>query len=599
MNRRKIKTMKTKGVPVFVGIFLCLAIFGIISGLTTLYADDFYYATFFKNGFLGFLQENIRHYQVMNGRALVHLVDQFVLLFGTPLFAILNPAMLCCFFCFLGKTMFDEDKEKKHGFLLSSLALTLFLPQIVAKESLYWITGSMNYLFPFVLTVFAMFLQQRAALQGKTKWWYFLFCFLSGATTEQGGAASFVILTACAICTKLQNRKAAKEKICGFGPSLFALLGYLTVILSPGTLFRASYEGGPLFSRLGESFMALSALLMGKNGIVFYLAVLFLLVSILSALKKGLPRLFGLSLIPCLVFLGIGLQGKISPDFEMAPEASALFLCVAILACFLLSIGFLQIEGYKKAGLLLLGAMATQGVMLFAPSTYLRTLLPTMLFLTASIAFLCVVLFSGHKKAALLFLGALLLFAAAYIAPTVNGYWQNKKVALKNEASIKAYEENGCAEICVDIDSSYGYTMFYEDGFFTKYFYQYYNLPENPILYYGGAEYQKAYFNKERLTHPAVQKGDALYLPLASVAEKKGATLSWQGDTLTIEMDTRAFTLEENVLTVAHGSYFQDIKSKSTRYFGKIYWEKALLTEIFNVTVLEKDGAVYITENES
>ena len=59
----------------------------------TVYSDDYWYGTFFQDGFKGFLRHSWNHYQNTNGRVYVHLLIPILLLADTKLFALLSPIL--------------------------------------------------------------------------------------------------------------------------------------------------------------------------------------------------------------------------------------------------------------------------------------------------------------------------------------------------------------------------------------------------------------------------------------------------------------------------------------------------------------------------
>ena len=66
-----LHAMRSAGI---IQIAAALLLFGIVSGFICFYADDFYYATFFREGFVGFWQRTAEYYMTMNGRALIHFL---------------------------------------------------------------------------------------------------------------------------------------------------------------------------------------------------------------------------------------------------------------------------------------------------------------------------------------------------------------------------------------------------------------------------------------------------------------------------------------------------------------------------------------------
>ena len=134
--------------------------------------------------------------------------------------------------------------------------------------------------------------------------------------------------------------------------------------------------------------------------------------------------------------------------------------------------------------------------------------------------------------------------------------------------------------------------MFYDDGYFIQNFYQYYHLPDNPLLYYFSEDCPNLFYNGTRLTHPAKQSGQTVYLPLEPVVTALGGSLAWNGDVLTIRLNDAEVVCAENMLTFSGGHI--DLSGRTQRHFGKLYWEDRLLFEVFGITCT-KDAENQIT----
>lgn len=561
-------------------ILAALLLFGVVSGLTYFYADDFYYAIFFRGGLAEFWQRTAEHYRTMNGRALVHFIDEIVLMFGTKLFAVLSPFMLFSFFYCSAKTVLAApERTRKIYFILAGLAITMLLPMRVARETLFWITGSMNYLLPVCLAALAFYLHNRTIAAGKIRWFTLLLCFLCGATTEQGGAAACVLSASLAISEMVKKRKECRRGICGW-PLFFCILaGYATVLLAPGTFYRASYEGSFESGRLVQSFFALADSLMGKNGIAPYFIILFVLLAVLSLKERLLPKgLSGGFAVSCL--LAVFNFGWVS-----FPYASAVLFCICLLFAAVAAIAFLGSNIYRGTGCFLLAALAAQVVLIEAPSTYLRTMLPSIMLLTVCIASLFVRLTGMFKKGGMPIFGlGMLIFVLGVfcMTQTIDGYRSNREVIIENEKSVMDYEKNGFAEISTDITYPYAYNMFYEDGFFLNYFYEYYNLPERPVLYYLSKSSPEIFYDGMRLTHPAEKNGGSWYLPLEPVVTAAGGHLNWNGSLLAIQLGEQEAVCRRDTLFLSDGKAIA-LDNRTLRRFGKIYWDAGLFSDVFGI----------------
>ena len=168
------------------------------------------------------------------------------------------------------------------------------------------------------------------------------------------------------------------------------------------------------------------------------------------------------------------------------------------------------------------------------------------------------------------------------MVPTINGYRDNREVIKENENSVMEYGKNGYAEICTDIVYPYAYNMFYEDGYFLNYFYEYYNLPEKPVLYYLSKGSPEVIYNGTRLTHPAEKIGNSWYLPLEPVVTAAGGCLNWNGSVLVVRLGEKKAVYRRDTLFLSDGQTIA-MDNRTLRRFGKIYWDAGLFSDIFGI----------------
>lgn len=87
-----------------------MALLALLNSKITVYSDDYWYGTFFQNGFSGFLREMYQHYMQTNGRLYVHAIIPVVLLFDTKLFIFLSPVLLAALYAMGAKALNAELK---------------------------------------------------------------------------------------------------------------------------------------------------------------------------------------------------------------------------------------------------------------------------------------------------------------------------------------------------------------------------------------------------------------------------------------------------------------------------------------------------------
>lgn len=136
----------TKKNVSIIGIIIAILFLVMTTSMITLYSDDFYYISFFDGGFSEFVQNNINHYLNVNGRVLVHILDEICLNLGKIPYILTLVGMLLYIFYTSNKIILSFILPKdniKNNILYStclSMILFLFIDVCVLKETAFWIT---------------------------------------------------------------------------------------------------------------------------------------------------------------------------------------------------------------------------------------------------------------------------------------------------------------------------------------------------------------------------------------------------------------------------------------------------------------------------
>lgn len=111
--------------------------------------DDFMYGSFAHDGIL----KNVwSYYHTGNGRLWINVLDSALLFFDRYLYIILNPLFIIFFIWLLTKnvqwiTGQHYDKSNERMCFLRGIVLFTCLDVMCLRETVFWITGMMNYLF--------------------------------------------------------------------------------------------------------------------------------------------------------------------------------------------------------------------------------------------------------------------------------------------------------------------------------------------------------------------------------------------------------------------------------------------------------------------
>jgi len=211
-----------------------------------LYGDDFFYLRFTSHDFSYFLSRHIEHYRLANGRVIVHLLATAFLGIHPFFWRLFNSLMLFGIVFFGAKTAsFAKDGERAPELWPAILlaASIFFLDPVLTRQSVYWLTGSFNYVYPMLVLFLYWYLLTGYYRSGRHRRIMPVMAFLAGATTEQAGLMAFgltLILT-------LEKAMSEKRRP-GMGQIIILLsaaFGMLSVIASPSVFYRAAIEDAP------------------------------------------------------------------------------------------------------------------------------------------------------------------------------------------------------------------------------------------------------------------------------------------------------------------------------------------------------------------
>ncbi len=503
----------------------------------TLYSDDYYYSTFFYDGIAGFWAKTVDHYRTFNGRALVHFLAQVFLIFKTKLYAVVFPFVMAAAFYFARRVQCPDGAKFSPAAVALALGIFLALPVEYLNQSLCWISGSFNYCFPALL-VFAYLLFQKRAVSGNCLAAACVLGFLAGATTEQNGFAALAVGFLTVLCACLRGRRLWRGAL----PLCFVLAGYATVLLAPGTSNRIAVEGGldllsillhptvlmKYFTEIMRCFTGADA--QSPSAALLILAVMLLLACLPLIRRKKLLR-------P--LFLGIP-----------AAAAYGIALCMGHATVAALTVcGYLVLAGilllfdreWETSGVLLLGSLASIGIMVFTALGTYRTVVPTLIFLIAVTVRLGeeYLAFAADRlgncgEAWLLPSAALALVVCATVSlPTFIGYRQNHAVHVRNEAAIRGGIGTGEIVLCSDVTDLHRHTLMYEDGYFYTQFCASYRIPAGTVVHVEGKHYAHFPMTVGGVTLPqhAMMTQGVLYLPMVQVTDAVGGSCAWDFDT--------------------------------------------------------------------
>lgn len=522
--------LQTKGMPnkLFTGfsvLFLLFSVFltMLLLSQITVYSDDYCFGTFFEYGADTFCTNTADHYLHANGRILVHFLLELTLLGDIWIYFILCPVVVClCGFFLLRIGAAKPSFSDTCLMMAITLLLLVGLRTEILQTSLLWMSGSFNFILPMIFVLTAVFFYERDLQRGTVGAAAVIFSFLAGATTEQYGFFSCIALWGMWIMVLIRREKSYRRISL---PPLFAVVGYLTVLTAPGMWGRVNAETTGFWSFfepeiLHTRFEDVASLLFGFDG-CGTLIVLFCLVSAsLVFASRSYPKILCLG-YPVALLIAL-LNGTRIYDAGIVFFLYLVFVSVVLILK----------KDHTTEGCLLLGSIGTQILLLITSVYGLRT---------ASPLIFTVILFTGrfcyeilHDRSLVLHLLVLifvLIFSLYHFIPTFQGYAEAKTTIDRNLNAIEKGKENGEIHLDLDVDRIYGYTPFYEDGYFYQSFLRYYHIDtEKTTVCLEGENYPPLDLNGKQSPLPCVYNGDDVYLPLNSLVSAFGGKITKDGD---------------------------------------------------------------------
>ena len=310
--------------------YIIFAIFLLIHSLvcifTTYFGDDYYYAAFIKKGADYFLSENIFHYQYTNGRALVHLLDELLLgvsFWFWRIFNIVTVGLLIIGIAKIASRCYRADitsrKNEYSRAVIAASAIFGVIDLAILRQSVYWATGALNYLFPTTALVWFYYFYRRDFERFSGNWLLVIPAFFVAATTEQVSAAA-VLVSLCFIVSSVVVKRLA-PKPAYIASFVSSVAGFCTLYLSPGNSARTEYYPDfyalSLFERVRYNFRELTTVVLGRGGIGMIVCLAFILVIYVCVSKYILPNRDGKSARNISTGGAVSLSGKAIHDSKI------------------------------------------------------------------------------------------------------------------------------------------------------------------------------------------------------------------------------------------------------------------------------------------
>lgn len=527
-------------------VFFVLEAYSISTVVMT--GDDFYYASFLKNGSAYFFSENILHYMETNGRALVHVLDEIFLAMPlmvwkfVELFAVSAIVLISAIVASGGV----KNQKKFKISLVMSCALFSMIDLFILRETVLWVTGSFNYVLPVLLVLVFYRVFTGLAEKEKGAWYLPIIALLAACTTEQSSCAAVLVCMFVVVKTALvEKRKIKLTHILAIPASL---VGFALLFLAPGNSARKAlypeFYAQSLADRLVNNTRGYFANAFDTPGMLFF----FVLLSALSAFdalavitkmtkeeiraKGGTAKmLFHVLLFVCsfITVIALVLQSPIFPGtYIRLGTVAFLVIFTSLLQLVLLCARFLRREDDGSALIFALCSVVTFGAIVFGPIYGSRVFFAPIVFMFVPIIYMahrafevkfactfipfCVTCYASYiftlryhafvVLAYTVFLievisklkkyrpSAVIAVGASFVVllSIGRGYANNAQVHRYNDAVTAQYVEKGETDepltLLYPLQANYTYSLPYSNPYHLMRYKQYHGIPENAEIVY-------------------------------------------------------------------------------------------------------------------
>lgn len=456
--------------------------FAIIAQVT-FYGDDYYYMTFFDDGFRGFLALNAAHYTEVNGRAVVHLICELILAdrslwafrivtaaaVGTTVYLVAFIASGC------------KRDDRRFPFLLCTSCVLFALVDVgMANQTVYWITGAANYFYPLPVMLFYYTVYKKFATTNTLPNYAPVAAFFASVMIEQCAFASLII-TGLIIYTCVLNKK--KIDICLTFTVLLSVVGFCVLFFAPGNSVRQTYYPEfyslPLYKRITSNIAPLASLVMSKKGAAGAL-IAFMISSGAISLTRRYKLRISVAVLNFVAALFTTLYAYVFTVPAFGVVAAVLTAAALVMNVIYAFAEFLC--GERDSLFFSLTPIVLQAAMLISPIYGPRTVLCSVVLLFVPTAKNIVGVFSSgfanHKNharpaAATALVAAGILIFVLSVFPMLIGYVQNRKIQMYNMENIAQCKENSENSVVIFYlpDGDCKYTMPY-DSTYHEYWYR-------------------------------------------------------------------------------------------------------------------------------
>ena len=277
IRKESFFTSKIAIAIIFTAIF---SLIGYFNYLYPLWQDDGVYLYIWDEdqpirNIYDILVSQYKHYIEWGGRVVVHTIAQLLLLVGKPIASFLNTVAFVLLIYMMYKIA--NIGQKSNWVLLLLIFLAIWLFQGHLPNTVFWITGSANYLWGTLIILlfihkyvkYFLFYYKKVGINNEkrlinmlTAILFFFFGILAGWTNENMAVALVPCLIL--IMAYLKYTYSGKLPLWMYAGLMGAAIGTLLLILAPGNFVRLGLRSDilPVSIRLEEAWSSANKILL-------------------------------------------------------------------------------------------------------------------------------------------------------------------------------------------------------------------------------------------------------------------------------------------------------------------------------------------------
>jgi len=249
------------------------------------------------------IKTQIHDYSYINSRVFIHSIVQFLLIFGKNLWSILNPIVIILNFYIINKIikLYVKNNNKLFNYIFGFICFLLLASY---KWLIYWVAGSVNYVWMSLLLILFVYLYLKYDFH-KTYVLNMIIILILSILHESLFVFSVVFVIFNIIYDFVFEKRIIKKKFLLFIP---LIISGAFLFLSPGTLSRidnSEWSSYNFFEKVYLAFPIISKNLYYVKTIHNILPIIYIVIVITKLFTYKVNNKYILIVPMCLLFISL------------------------------------------------------------------------------------------------------------------------------------------------------------------------------------------------------------------------------------------------------------------------------------------------------